>query len=68
MTESEMSEMLLMLQAHSAIGRLNLAECREVFRVLETKGYTLTPPAQAHGSVDPNMLSSYNAGGNRTDG
>ena len=35
MTDNDLTEMLVMLQTHSAIGRLNLAECREVFRVLQ---------------------------------
>ena len=44
MTDTELTEMILMLQTHSQIGRLNLAECRDVFRVLQVKGYTVTKP------------------------
>lgn len=47
MTDAALTEMILMLQTHTAIGRCNLAECRDVFRVLEAKGYTITAPVTA---------------------
>lgn len=45
LTDKELDAMLLVLRTHTAITRLNIAECRAVFRFAESQGYTIQSPA-----------------------
>lgn len=53
LTDEQLDAMLMMLRNTTAIDRLNLAECRDVFRVLQVRGYTITAPPALRREGEP---------------
>lgn len=45
LTENELSELVLMLQAKSPLERLSNMEARTVFELMQQRGYKVTRPA-----------------------
>ena len=45
LTEHELSELVMMLQAQSPLVRLTNMEARTVFELLQQRGYKITKPA-----------------------
>lgn len=44
LTDKDLDALLMALRNATPIARLNLQECRAVFRFVESQGYRITPP------------------------
>lgn len=69
LSDKELDALLMLLRnGGTQLSRLNLAECRQVFRFAESQGFRITAPAKVAG--DPGLAAALDRGSaaRQTDG